>query len=234
MLKDKAIVNAEDAVRSIRSGLSDEAIMEKYEISQKGLQSLFGKLVAAGAIEQSDLDRRKGSLHEPSWILSLRNPPRLANVEEEDEEAPAPASKDRSIWEAYRHYFSAIGGALVGGVCVFLGMTFFGESGPAKPRQSPTAAPPVVTADRGEVTAAEQLTRILEGIANDEKSKGHSETLGKASEYEECLNNCARAFQVVEQPDKALLINCRRECIVKYAERVKAIRKRYYENPDED
>ena len=65
MLEDKAIVNAEDAVRSIRSGMTDEALMEKYEISQKGLESLFRKLVAAGAIEQSDLDRRRGSLHGP-------------------------------------------------------------------------------------------------------------------------------------------------------------------------
>jgi hypothetical protein len=53
MFEDKAIVNAEDAVRSIRSGMTDEALMEKYEISQKGLESLFKKLIAAGAIEQS-------------------------------------------------------------------------------------------------------------------------------------------------------------------------------------
>ena len=59
MLEDKAIVNAEDAVRSIRSGMTDEALMEKYELSQKGLESLFRKLIAAGAIEQSDLDRRR-------------------------------------------------------------------------------------------------------------------------------------------------------------------------------
>lgn len=231
MLEDKAIVNAEDAVRSIRSGMTDEALMEKYEISQKGLESLFRKLMAAGAIEQSDLDRRRGSLHGPGWVLSQGNP-RLANVEKEDEETMAPPSEDRSIWAEYKHYCSAVGGVFVGGLSVFLGMTFFGEAGPAKPSQSAPAATPVVIADKWEPAQAEQLNRILEAIANDERAKGHFETPWKASEYEDCLNDCVNNFRAVEQSDKALLINCRRECIIKYAERVKEMRKRFYENPD--
>ena len=132
MLEDKAIVNAEDAVRSIRSGMTDEALMEKYEISQKGLESLFRKLIATGAIEQSDLDRRRDSLHGTGWIPSLRNPPRLANVEKEDEEGMALPSDDRSIWAEYKHYFFAVGGAFLGGLSVILGTTFFGEAGPGK------------------------------------------------------------------------------------------------------
>jgi hypothetical protein len=232
MLEDKAIVNAEDAVRSIRSGMTDEALMEKYEISQKGLESLFRKLIAAGAIEQSDLDRRRSSLHGLGWILPLRNPSRLASVEEEDEEGMALPSDDRSIWAEYKHYFSAVGGAFVGGLSVIVGMTFFGDAGPAKPSQSAPVAAPAVVADKSEPAQAEQLGRILEAIANDERAKGHFETPGKASDYEDCLNDCADNFRVVEQPDEALLINCRRECITKYAERVKEMRKRFYENSD--
>ena len=232
MLEDKAIVNAEDAVRSIRSGMTDEALMEKYEISQKGLASLFRKLTAAGAITQSELDRRKSSRRGLSWVLSRRNPPRRANVEKEDVEAMALSSEDRSIWAEYKHYFSAVGGAFVGGLSVFLGMTFFSEAGPAKPIQSAQVATPGVIADKWEPAQAEHLSRILEAIANDERVKGHLEAPGKASEYEDCLNDCANNFRVVEQSDKALLINCRRECVIKYAERVKEMRKRFYENPD--
>ena len=103
VLEDKAVVNAEDAARSIRSGLSDEALMEKYEISQTGLENLSRKLVAAGAIEQSDLDLRRVSLRVSSLILSPRNPSRLGNVEKEGEEAAAPSSEDRSIREEHKH-----------------------------------------------------------------------------------------------------------------------------------
>jgi hypothetical protein len=234
MLEDKAIVNAEDAVRSIRSEMTDEALMEKYELSQKGLESLFRKLIATGAIEQSDLDRRSGSLHGPGWILPLRNPPTLANVEEEDEGGMALPSNDRSIWAEYKHYFFAVGGAFVGGLSVILGMTFFGEAGPAKPSQSAPVAAPVAIADKGQSAQAEKLSRILEAIANDERAKGHFETAGKALEYEDCLNDCANNLKGVEHPDKALLANCRRECVTKYAERVKEIRKRFYENSDPD
>ncbi len=234
MLDDKAIVNAEDAVRSIRSGMNDEALMEKYEISRKGLRSLFKKLVAAGAIEQSVLDRRRASLRGPSWILSLRNPPRPTNVETEDVEPQAPSSDDRSIWKVYKHYFSAVGGALVGGVTVFLAMIFFGESGPPRPIQSATEVTHAGTAGRGALEQAEQLIRMLEAIANDKPVKEHFETPGKASDYDDCLNNCKKNFGMAERSDKALLTNCTRECMVLYAERIKEMRRRYYGNSDQD
>jgi hypothetical protein len=232
MFEDKAIVNAEDAVRSIRSGMTDEALMEKYEISQKGLESLFRKLIAAGAIERSELDRRRGSLHRPDRTMSLRNPHCFANVENEDEEAMATIPEDRSIWEVYKHYFSAVGGAFVGGLFVFLGMTFLGDAGPSKSSKSPPLGTPAVIADKWEPAQAEHLGRILESIANDERAKGYFESHGNASEYEDCLNDCANSFGVGEQPDKALLTSCRRECVIKYAERVKEMRKRFYENQD--
>jgi hypothetical protein len=232
MLEDKAIVNAEEAVRSIRSGMTDEALMEKYEISQKGLESLFRQLIATRAMEQSDLDHRRGSLHRPGREKPPRNTPIVATVEEKDEEGIALPPKDGSIWAEYKHYFSAVGGALVGGLSVFLGMTFFGEAGPAKTSQLAPIATPVTISNKGEPVGAEHLSRILEAIANDERAKGNFETAGKAAEYEDCLNDCANNFKDVEQLDKALLINCRRECIAKYAVRVKEMRKRFYENSD--
>ncbi len=234
MLEDKAIVNAEDAVRSIRSGMSDAALKEKYAISQKGLESLFRKLVAAGAIEQPELLRRRGSLLRPTWILSLRNPPRLGNVEKENVDADEPPSEDRSIWQAYKHYFSAFAGIVMGGVSVYLGMTVFAGPEPEKSAKSAAVAAPVAAPYEGDVAQAEQLIRVFEAIADKEGSKRQFQELSKASEYEDCLNNCSRNIQVVEESDKALLINCKRECIGQYAQRVKQIRKRYYENPVSD
>jgi hypothetical protein len=234
VLEEKAIVNAEDAVQSIRSGMSDQALMEKYELSQKGLKSLFRKLVAAGVIEQAVLDQRRSSLRRPSWIPSLRTPPRPANIQVEDVESEDTAPNERSFWKTYKHYFSAVGGALVGGVAVFLGMTFLGEPLQVKPTRSAKIVAPAANATSGELEQAEQLIGIFEAIAKDRQEMGRFEALGQASDYQDCLNNCSKGFQMVEQADKALLANCRRECMAKYAERIKEIRRRYYQKQNQE
>ncbi len=52
------MVNAAEASRDIRSGMSEADLMEKYRLSSKGLQSLFGQLLEAGVVSQRDLDGR--------------------------------------------------------------------------------------------------------------------------------------------------------------------------------
>lgn len=54
----KPTVSAREVITDIRSGMSDATLMEKYGLSAKGLQRLFGKLLKAGAIQQRDLDQR--------------------------------------------------------------------------------------------------------------------------------------------------------------------------------
>jgi hypothetical protein len=51
-------VNAQEAARDIRSGMDDFALMRKYQVSTKGLSSLFNKLMDKGLIQQIELDRR--------------------------------------------------------------------------------------------------------------------------------------------------------------------------------
>jgi hypothetical protein len=51
-------IHAQQAARDIRLGVSDFALMEKYGLSSKGLQSLFDKLVSAGLITKEDVDNR--------------------------------------------------------------------------------------------------------------------------------------------------------------------------------
>ena len=51
-------VNAQEAARDIRAGMDDFALMQKYQLSPKRLQSLFKKLIEVRLLQQTDLDRR--------------------------------------------------------------------------------------------------------------------------------------------------------------------------------
>jgi len=58
------LVNAHQAALDVRSGISDAALMEKFKLSSKGLQSLFDQLVVAGLLTQSEID------HRATWVDS--------------------------------------------------------------------------------------------------------------------------------------------------------------------
>lgn len=65
--KQRPVISAADAAKSIRSGMDDPSLMEKYGISAKGLRSLFRKLVAAGVMQQWELDKRMSETQ--SWAV---------------------------------------------------------------------------------------------------------------------------------------------------------------------
>ncbi|HTY24816.1 MAG TPA: response regulator [Desulfomonilaceae bacterium] len=67
MTKEKPVISGADAAKCIRSGMDDSSLMKRYGISAKGLRSLFGKLVASGIIQQSELDKRMSETHE--WAV---------------------------------------------------------------------------------------------------------------------------------------------------------------------
>jgi CheY-like chemotaxis protein len=54
----KPVIDASEALQYIRDGMSDSALMKRYNISAKGLESLFKKLVAAGVLDHSDIEKR--------------------------------------------------------------------------------------------------------------------------------------------------------------------------------
>ena len=54
----KRKISARQAVVDIRSGLDDSALMEKYDLSAIGLQSLFDKLVTSGYLDFSEIQQR--------------------------------------------------------------------------------------------------------------------------------------------------------------------------------
>jgi hypothetical protein len=49
---EKIIIDAREVLLDIRSGIDDYALMKKYRLSAKGVQSLFDKLSKAGLIKQ--------------------------------------------------------------------------------------------------------------------------------------------------------------------------------------
>lgn len=55
----KRRLSAKEVLRDIRAGMDDAGLMEKYRLAPEGLQSVFRKLVEAGAISQSQLDQRR-------------------------------------------------------------------------------------------------------------------------------------------------------------------------------
>jgi predicted transcriptional regulator len=55
----KPRIDAADALACLRSGIDDAALMKKYNLSVKGLQSLFNKLSAAGLLSEAQLSQRK-------------------------------------------------------------------------------------------------------------------------------------------------------------------------------
>ncbi len=57
-----AKINVNEAVSLILSGVGDSALMEKYNLSSKGLESLFRKLRQGGFVSQEELDQRLDNL----------------------------------------------------------------------------------------------------------------------------------------------------------------------------
>ncbi len=57
-------IKAGDAVRDIRSGMTDSQLMDKYGLSAKGLQSLMRKLLEAKAITPAEIEQRSALYHD--------------------------------------------------------------------------------------------------------------------------------------------------------------------------
>ncbi len=54
----KRKITAREILQDIRAGKSDKTLMEKFNVSAQGLQSIFDKLVRAGVVTQDELDER--------------------------------------------------------------------------------------------------------------------------------------------------------------------------------
>jgi hypothetical protein len=61
-MEPKPKIKARNIVNDIRSHMTDPELMAKYDLSARGLQSAFIKLLDARAITQAELDRRPSAL----------------------------------------------------------------------------------------------------------------------------------------------------------------------------
>jgi putative two-component system response regulator len=71
----KAAIDAQSAADDVRAGLDDAALMKKYGLSARGLQSLLRKLISAGMLSQRELDTRMSET-DTSIVLDLSIPVR--------------------------------------------------------------------------------------------------------------------------------------------------------------
>ncbi len=72
----KPHVAVKDIVNDIRSGTPDHELMKKYNLSSKGLQRAFQKLVAMGAMTQAEIDARGQPAADTIFFQSMREFPR--------------------------------------------------------------------------------------------------------------------------------------------------------------
>jgi hypothetical protein len=157
----------------------------------------------------------------------LRNRLRHANTVIENIESGAADPRSSSVWETYKHYICAVGGAMVGGVSVLVGMALLDGSRGAGLGESFKVTNPIIVAVDRALAQAEQLVKILETIVDQGRSKGHSEESAGKGEYQECLESCAKGVRVEDESDKWLLMDCRNECMSLYSKRLKEIQKLY-------
>lgn len=73
----KPVIDAKEALDSLRSGMTDSELMEKYNLSAKGLESLLTKLVKAGALSLGELETRM-----PEFVrhVSLSSDPKQPHI----------------------------------------------------------------------------------------------------------------------------------------------------------
>lgn len=83
----KKTLSAKEVLADIRAGASDEFLIKRYGLTEKGLQSLFKKLVEAKVITQTELDRRLFPQVEGVHEVS---------VEENEAESPRSSQKHSS------------------------------------------------------------------------------------------------------------------------------------------
>ena len=70
-MEPKPRIKARDAVRDIRSGMTDTGLMEKYGLSAKGLQSVFLKLLEAKAITHAEMNQRRAIYHDKTLVQQI-------------------------------------------------------------------------------------------------------------------------------------------------------------------
>jgi uncharacterized protein (DUF433 family) len=224
----KARVRAADAVKAIRSGMSDPELMERFGLSAKGLASLFARMVDAGQIEASELESRRQSFRWADRAYGAAGDDSGDLLQEPPPSEQAAPGRLRAFLRRRKVWLAAGGGALGGMLLVSCAViAFLGVENvfPKMSRPAPTSEEIALSALRKQ---ADEFIRILQGIAGDGGGHEDTRTAAAASDYENCLRNCDQSFAGKDDSARALLVNCRTECLATHSEHFKRIRRRYY------
>jgi len=213
--KGRVRIHTSEAVKLIRSGMGDAALMERFGISTRGLNSLFRKLVAAQAITQEDLDERKHALQ---WAEVAFIDIEECYPEPVDNSDTSLQTDTRFIVEAFRRHKMQVGlvlGFILGILaCVSV---YFSLPGLMPVRDSARIESPSHQAAAPDATIeleAEHLIKVLESLARDEENQAKGEVKTTRSEFQECMKKCDKEFPDPGETDRILLFNCRKACIV--------------------
>jgi len=216
----KAFISTSDAVADIRAGMSDTELMEKHNLSARGLENLLRKLSDSGALNRSEISSRRTSGRKP-----VEDPTNGEDFPEDDDSD----SKSRlgRIIDRYRTYIAAVAGA-VGGMAflwTFL-VLVYGIGLPTRDARSELEATVKALHQQTDEVIAILEDIIRHPLVPERSGMVSSEAL--AGEYQQCLENCERTLHGPDDMDKILILNCKKACIGKFSNRAKKIRERFY------
>lgn len=226
----KARIEADQALKDIQAGMSDSELMQKYNISAKGLRSLFGKLLAASLISRRELAARRDSRRRAESALVKDADLPLEHVPPERSANRLPSFIVRLLRE-HRVFAAAVLGACAG-VVLSAALLFVveGLDGSLWNRRDPRKEA-LQAANEALFTQAQEMVSVLEAIARGDAaaaSPAGPRAGSDRSECEKCMKKCEENIKVDDDVDKAVVINCKRECLAAHSERFRKIREMYH------
>jgi DNA-binding Lrp family transcriptional regulator len=228
----KTRVNADDAVSSIRSGMSDIELMEKYNVSARGLDSLFKKLIEAGQIDRFELESRKYGMEWGEIAFASGTDPPEQIPHEDSSEHLEKRAWFTELTERHRVLLAGITGAIIGGLAVGAVYLLSTEAGQSENVyvSPPARATSVNPSEEGVRDGTQEVIRILKDIHTYDDG-GRVSAYTAPSPYEECLKRCEGEFDPRDQMERGLFFNCKKSCLQEHSERFRKIRHRYYAPP---
>jgi hypothetical protein len=222
----KAVVDAEQAIKDIRAGYGDILLMQKYNLSAKGLSSLLEQLVSSSLIEPYELEKRENRVRKPE-VVSDRNEDTTGGEDWDPEEfVPAKKSWVSRLFADHQILVAALAGGIAGillvGIFIIIleGTERFSSNRVSREKERTLQA-----ANKALLTEAQDMIKILDAIARNEVSASSG---SKNLEYQECLSNCEKMHKSEDEMDKVFVINCKKECLAVHSERFKRIREIYH------
>jgi predicted transcriptional regulator len=228
--KKKVRISAGDVMQSIGSGMSDIELMNKYNLSARGLDRLLRRLVKRGDIEQSELEERKKSFYWADVAFVKSNGQSVEPLDDRDFEGMPEESAFGEFLEEHKVGISACLGAIGGMLATVI--LIVSVTGVERTQEMVFGTTMPLTVRGGDQegldVATDQVIAALESIARNEPMPKDKNPDAKSPEYAKCLADCDREFSRGDGSNKALWFNCRKGCVIRHSSRMKRIRELYH------